>query len=180
MIATLTKKIGEDQKAIKMTLDWMQDYPDTLEKCEKFRKSKAFATVKSKTSKDAALEADTRSGVERFKKGIKQGLFTAGIAGSVFFKAENKLDLVSGIADWYTGDLSNPTEMQRINIIGFLRQEKNPQIFAQWEGNLKFEENAAKLSGLTIDRELFMTNRRPWLLWQMVKTMPLLVKNSRQ
>lgn len=77
--------------------------------------------------------------------------------------------LLQGIQDWYTGPLTNITELHRTNVIGMLRKLAKQAIFAEWEKNLQFEKSLAEKSPDPNAPVLFKKERLPFLQWQVAK-----------
>jgi hypothetical protein len=107
----------------------------------------------------------------------KQKLLTVGMKGSPFLIARGQETLLDGIANWYTGNLTDLPDLHRTNVIGTLRSMKDPRIFTEWEINLALEQEVATAGGARAGshkKETFKTHRRPYLLWQIAKDHVLL------
>ena len=152
LVATLNKVLGEDEKAIQLTCLWIDNFPRTEEKFALVSKS---PLLKGGISGSVFLKANLRAGAQP--------------APNAAHKTSPPNDLLLGLSNWYGGDLTNLTEMHRVNVIGYYRSQRNPLIFQEWQKNIALEQEAAGRSGLTAQKDAFMLNRRAWLLWQMGK-----------
>ena len=133
-------------------------------------------SLRKKAGEDAAAMSQTLEWIQsfpksadRFQKAAANDLIRSGAASSVFLKANSQAGILQGMSNWYLGDLSNLPEMHRVNVIGWLRSKKDPQIFSQWDTNIALEQEAAEREGLAVKRQHFVMHRRPWLLWQIGK-----------
>lgn len=133
LVITLVKRSGDDEAAMKMTMEWINAFPKDG---ERFRKV---------------------SGLEILRKGL---------ADSPFVKTSGAPRFVLGIPSWHAGDLGNLGEVHRVNVIGWLRSKSDPRLLAEWDTNLRMEEELAIREGLAARREEFGRNRRPWLMLQ--------------
>jgi hypothetical protein len=100
---------------------------------------------------------------------VKQEVLTQGVNRSVFLQANHLTDLLKPGQNWYLGDLTKVGEVQRVNVIGYYRMKKDPQIFNVWDKNLKLEIDCATHAPLIVQKEDFKLQRHPWLLWQIGK-----------
>ncbi len=133
-------------------------------------------TLTKRAGEDAAAVQQTIEWIqsfpktpEKFQKAAASEILRNDIAGSAFLRSDNSTALLQGIPNWQTRDLANLPELHRINVLGWLRAKKDPQLFTQWEMNIALEQEAAERDGLAAKRQHFLTHRRPWLLWQVGK-----------
>lgn len=133
LILTLMKRAGEDELAMKGTLEWLAAFP-----------------------KDG----------ERFRKVAGQDLLKRSLTDSPFVKAAEATRFVTGLANWATADLGDLPQIHRINVIGGLRALHDPRLFAEWDANLRLEEEAANREALVLKKQEFLRNRHPWVMWQ--------------
>jgi hypothetical protein len=103
---------------------------------------------------------------DRFRKVSGQEILKKGLAESPFVKTSAAPRFVLGIPSWHAGDLGNLGEIHRVNVIGWLRSKSDPRLLAEWDTNLRMEEELAIREGLAARREEFGRNRRPWLMLQ--------------
>lgn len=156
LVATMNKVLGEDENAVRLTCLWMDNFPRTEEKFALVAKS---PLLKGGISGSVFLKANLRAG--------------APAASSTALKTsppiDPPIDLLRGLPNWYQGDLTNLAELHRVNVIGYYRSRRDPQIFQEWQKNIGLEQEAAERSGLIAQKDAFTLNRRAWLLWQMGK-----------
>lgn len=133
LVITLVKRSGDDDGAIRMTMEWINSFP-----------------------KDG----------DRFRRVSNQEVLRKGLADSPFVKTTAAPRFVLGIPNWHTGDLGNVGDVHRTNVIGWYRSKSDPRLLAEWDTNLKIEEELALREGLAVRREDFARNRRPWLMLQ--------------
>lgn len=152
LVATLNKVLGEDENAIRLTCQWIDNFPRTEEK---------FASVAQ-----SPLLRGGIAGSVFLKANLHAGPPTA---PNATVKTSPPTDLLRGLSNWYQGDLTNLAEMHRINVIGYYRNRRDPKIFQEWQKNIGLEQEAAERSGLIAQKNAFTLNRRAWLLWQMGK-----------
>jgi len=152
LVATLNKVLGEDEKAVRLTCLWIDNFPRTEEKFALVAKSPLF---KGGISGSVFLKANLRAGSPS--------------TSSAVLKTSPPIDLLRGLSNWHQGDLTNLAEMHRVNVIGYYRSRQNPRIFQEWQKNIGLEQEAAERSGLIAQKDAFTLNRRVWLLWQMGK-----------
>jgi tetratricopeptide (TPR) repeat protein len=159
LIATMQKVLGEDETAVQMISQWIDSFPDTNEKFEAVAQSQL---LKGGISGSVFLKAAIRPTPPTPRPGMLPQT-------AAQKKPSAPTDFLRGLANWYQGDLANLPEIQRVNIIGYYRTQRNPLIFNEWQKNIAMEQTAAERGGLTAKKEAFLLNRRPWLLWQMGK-----------
>lgn len=152
LAATLNKVLGKDENAIRLTCLWIDNFPRTEKKFELIAKSPLLkGGIVGSVFLKANLPSDARP------------------APGAAFKTSSPIDLLHGLSNWHLGDLTNPAELHRVNVIGYYRSRQDPQIFKEWLKNIDLEQEAAERSGLIVQKDAFTQNRRAWLLWQMGK-----------
>ncbi|MFA5043634.1 MAG: hypothetical protein WC381_10285 [Kiritimatiellia bacterium] len=149
LAATLNKVLGKDESAIRLTRLWIDNFPRTEKKFESIAKSPLLkGGIAGSVFLKAGLPTDSRP-----------------VPGAVF-KTSAPIDLLRGLSNWHLGDLTNLAELHRVNVIGYYRSRQDPRIFKEWLENIALEQEAAERSGLVVQKDAFMQNRRAWLLWQ--------------
>jgi hypothetical protein len=168
LLATIEKKKGNDEEALKLLRGWLDLFPKTTAEYDKFRKFDPFPERGATTTK-IIMNAVSRSGIERYKTFTKNELFTQGMNGSVFLKSEEATFITDGLSHWYLGDLGNFPEIHRVNILDYYRSKKDLQIFEEWEKNIKYEQHVFEREGLELKKNDFVNQRKPHLVLQMAK-----------
>jgi hypothetical protein len=103
---------------------------------------------------------------DRFRRVSGQEILRKGLADSPFVKTSAAPRFVLGIPNWHAGDLGNLGDVHRANVLGFYRAKGDPRLLAEWDANLRLEEDLAAREGLAARRDDFARNRRPWLMLQ--------------
>jgi hypothetical protein len=168
ILATIEKKRGNDEEALKLLRSWLDLFPKNNDDYNKFRKFDPFPEKGVSTTK-IIMNAVGRSGIERYKNFTKHDLFVQGLNGSVFLKSEEATFMIDGLDHWYLGDLGNFPEVHRVNVIAYYRSKKDPKIFEEWEKNLKYEQHVFEREGLELKKNDFANQRKPALVLQMAK-----------
>ncbi len=133
LVLTLMKRVGEDDLAMKGTLEWLAAFPQDG---------------------------------ERFRKIAGQDLLKKNLVESPFVKAAGAERFVTGLANWETANLGDLPQVHRSNVIGALRTRRDARLFAEWETNLKLEEDAMNREPLAVKKQEWLRNRRAWVMWQ--------------
>lgn len=157
LLATLMKRLGDDEAAMKMTKEWITAFPSAP---EKFKEVARHEILTGGITGSIFLRANTQAydlATRRVMMGSGRG--TSGAAGQ-------QVSLLQGLTCWYLGNLTNLPEVHRVNVIAFLRAKRDPRIFEEWKNNLVLEQQIAERDSLAAQRENHTMHRRPWLLWQ--------------
>jgi hypothetical protein len=153
LMATLVKQAGDDERALQMTRDWAATFVKLREKIPDLSRRDPLQGI----GNSVFLLANSQT-------------FTPGRSASLkndpAAKASLQTDFLRGISHWQTGKINDPSEVLRVNVLGFLRGKQDSRIFDDWKLVLKTEQELALQSRLTVVRETFTIHRRPWLLWQ--------------
>lgn len=152
LVATLCKVLSEDEHAIRLTCLWIDNFPRTEERFALVAKS---PLLKDGISGSVFLKANPHAG-------------PPSVSGAAF-KTSPPTDLLRKLPNWYLGDLTDPAEMHRVNVIGYYRRQRDPRIFQEWQKNVGLEQALVERSGQIAQKEAFTLNRRAWLLWQLGK-----------
>jgi hypothetical protein len=157
LLASLMKRAGDDENAVKMTKEWLAAFPTAP---DKFKELMRQEILTGGIANSVFLRASSQSydfSTRRVMMGTGRG--SSGASGQ-------QVSLLQGIPNWYMGSLVDLPEIHRVNIIAYLRGKQDPRIFDEWKYNLTLEQQKSEREGLAVHREDFLLHRRPWLMWQ--------------
>ncbi len=160
VLATLAKRAGNDANAVDAAQQWIGE---VLRTGPRVRTLMAQPLMAEPVSKSVFFETEPDSlSPQRARRAAPPARGTPAPAA----RADAQARLLAGLPHWHLGPLAAVAEIHRVNVLGPLRAQADPALFEAWKHNLRLEEQLAELAGR---QEAFLTDRRPWVLWQIGK-----------
>lgn len=169
LIATLVKRLGNDEAALALTQKWISDF---MGAGPKFKAIAQQPLITESVSQSLFLRAPT----DALALKARHVTYVAPTGPNLPKKSPGPTaqvtapaSLLAELKQWYVGPLVNIPEVHRVNVIGYFRNNKNSVLFAEWKRNLNLEQELTEQKGSPEQQAAFLTNRRPWILWQIGK-----------